>query len=105
MTEIAEASMNFDAEMVGPFLRQVSSLDIGFGPKHVATVLETVDDLEVNEQRELRMELAANGQTEPMTIRVLKDDVDALVLYFLATPQTADKIDRQMERFCKEHGL
>ena len=97
--------MNFDREIVGQFLIQVLGLDIGFGPNHVATVLETVDDLEVNEQQELRMELTANGETERMTVRVLKDDVDALVLYFLTTPQTADKIDRQMERFREEHGL
>jgi hypothetical protein len=50
MTESAEASMNFDAEMVGPFLVRVSSLNIGFGPKQIATVLETVDELEVNER-------------------------------------------------------
>jgi hypothetical protein len=97
--------MNFDAEMVGPFLVRVSSLNIGFGPKQIATVLETVDELEVNEERDLRFEIVENGKSELMAIRVVKDDVDALILYFLAAPKIADEINRQMESFCEEHGL
>jgi hypothetical protein len=97
--------MNFDAEMVGPFLARVSSLNMGFGPTQIAIVLETVDALQVNEERELRFEIVENGRIDAMAIRVLKDDVDALMLCFLAPPKIAHDINRQMETFCEEYGL
>lgn len=51
MADLAETSMNFDAEMVEPFLAKLLALIEGFGPVEIAKVLRVVDELEVDDNK------------------------------------------------------
>jgi hypothetical protein len=104
-SELAEASMNFDAEGVGPFLARLSSLAGGFGPTQIEQVVCLVDRLGMDEERELRFEVTHEGRSVPLLIKIFKDDVSAPDLYFFTTPRLAEAIDRLMKDFCDEHGL
>ena len=104
-TTLLEASMNFDADMVGPFLERVSALIGGFGPEEISKLQTVVDELEVEDERELRFQVTHNGQLVPMNIRIFKDDEDAPDLYFFAPRKLIEEIDKVMHAFCEEHDI
>jgi hypothetical protein len=105
MTDLAEASMNFDANAVEPFLQRLSPLIMGFGPTEIGQVLKAVDELEVDDERELCFQVTHHGQAVPLNIRIFKDDVDAPDLYFFAPQKLVEEINQQMNVFCEEYGI
>ena len=97
--------MNFDANMVGPFLERLSALVVGFGPIEIGQVLKAVDELEVDDERELCFQVTPHGQVVPLNIRIFKDDVDAPDLYFFAPQKLVEEINKLMNVFCEEYGI
>jgi hypothetical protein len=101
----SEASMNFDANMVGPFLERLSALSIGLGPAEIDQVLKVVDEMEVDDERALQFKVKHEGQKVPMTVSVFKDDVDAVDLYFFAPRKLVEEINKLMRIFSAENGI
>jgi hypothetical protein len=102
---LSEASTNFDSPQVEPFLRRVAALVSGFGATEIAQVTQLLNELEVDEERELRFEVKHEGRMAPLHIGVFMDDVDAPDLYFFTTPKLAAQLDELMQDFSEEQGL
>jgi len=105
MTDLVEASMNFDADMVGPFLERLSGLAAGFGPAQIDEVLKVVNELDVDEERQLDFRVTYQGDEVPMRISVFKDDIDAPDVYFFGPPALIEEINKLTSNFCEEHGI
>ena len=105
ISQLSEASMSFDAELVAPFLDQLSAVVQDFGPMQIAEVMRVVEELAVDDERELDFNVSYGGQSVPLTIRIFMDDVDAPDLYFHTTANLAAQINSLMEVFCEAHGL
>jgi hypothetical protein len=103
--DLSETSMNFDSELVEPFLERVSTIVSGFGGTQIAKVTELIDELDVDEEEELRFEVEHGGRATPLRIRVFMDDADAPDLYFFTSPELAAEIEELYESFCEEHGI
>lgn len=97
--DLSEASMNFDSDSVELFLQQVSVLVSGFGSSEVAEVVRTIDELDVDEERELRFQVDHEGRLVPLRICVFMDDIDAPDLYFFTTSALAEEIGHLLAAF------
>lgn len=105
ITNSAEASMNFDADMVESFLERLSALIEGFGPVEISRLLRAVNELEVDNECTLAFRVTRNGQPIQLNIQVFKDDVDSVDLYFFAPGELVEEIDKLMDVFCAEHVI
>jgi hypothetical protein len=105
ITGSAEASMNFDADMVESFLEKLPALIEGFGPVEISRLLRAVTELEVDNECMLAFGVTRNGQPTQMNIQVFKDDVDSVDLYFFAPRELVEEIDKIMDVFRTEHGI
>jgi hypothetical protein len=101
-----EASMNFDAENVAPFLDRVSPLvESGFGPTEKEKVLDFLASLRIDEEKELSFSVRYAGTTSTLKVRIFLDDVGAPDLYFFACAPLSIAIQAEMERFADELGI
>lgn len=105
MGTVGEASMNFDLELVEPFLQSVSGLMGGFGPEQVRSVVRIARELAIDEEREVVLPVVYRGKMVELTIQVFKDDEDAPDLYFLTVPELAEVLDARMLAFAEEMGI
>jgi hypothetical protein len=106
MTQLAEASMNFDEDLAPPFVERLSSLVAGFGPAQVAEVRRALEELDIDENRELAFIVEYERRAVPLKIRILMDEVvRAPDMYFFTAPALAKRIDELMVTFCEERGI
>jgi|GEM_PF-834884 len=105
MPDLAETSLNFEAELVEAFLAKLSALIEGFGPVEINKVLRMIDDLEVDDEQKLGFRVTYQGQAMPLNIIVFKDDVEAPDLYFFAQPNLIQGIDNLMIAFNEQNGI
>lgn len=95
---LAEASSGFDRDTVPAFLRRLVSLGVGFRRAEAKAVQRMVDDLDEDDERELRFDLVTDGGPEPLVVRAFLDDPDAVDLYFFGPAHLAALIQGEMER-------
>ena len=95
---LAEASSGFDRETVPAFLRRLVGLGVGFRRADAKAVQRMVDDLDQDDERELRFDLVTDGGPEPLVVRAFLDDPDAVDLYFFGSAHLAALIQGEMER-------
>ena len=101
-----EASMNFDAENVAPFLERVSPLvESGFGVNEKKEVLALLASLQVDTEKELSFSIRYAGAKSTLKVRIFLDDVGAPDLYFFACPPLSVAIQAEMEKFADELGI
>jgi hypothetical protein len=104
-TVFREASMNFDAANVGPFLERLSGKLPGLLPEDVERVSEGIAKTPVDSERAWVVTIQYEEESVPLRIRALMDDVDSPDLYFYSVPAVAEIIDRELKAFAKENGL
>lgn len=104
-TALAEASMNFDLDAVAPFLAKVRALVDGWSEAEVQTVVRLADDLDVDEQGERQFLVRHAGAQTALVVRVVKDDEDAVNLFFFTSAALAREIESAMESFAEERGI
>ncbi len=95
---LVEASSGFDRETVPAFLRRLVGLGVGFRRADARAVQRMVDDLDEDDERELRFDLVTDGGPEPLVVRAFLDDPDAVDLYFYGSAHLAALIQGEMER-------
>jgi hypothetical protein len=101
-----EASMNFDAENVAPFLERVSPLvESGFGAAEKKKVLDLLASLGIDDEKELSFPIRYAGKTSTMKVRIFLDDVGAPDLYFFVCAPLSIAIQAEMEKFANELGI
>jgi hypothetical protein len=101
-----EASMNFDVSALPEFLGRLPRLFTeGFGGEEIKEILGLSDSLSVEQCGKL--ELNVTFQQNPMELRIqlVKDDVDAVSLFFFATEPLTEAINAEMRFFAIERGI
>jgi hypothetical protein len=101
--QLVETSMNFDGEMVRPFLQRISPfIDSGFGAQEIEAVVICTEDMEVDETQRFRFEIVYAGKPSELRIEIFMDDVDAPDISFYAEPELVEKIEAEMRKYCEE---
>jgi len=101
-----EASMNFDAENVAPFLDRVSPLvEAGFGPTERKKVLDLLASLQLDDEKVLSFSIRYAGKPSTLKVGIFLDDIDAPDLYFFACAPLSVAIQAEMEKFADERGI
>jgi hypothetical protein len=101
----AEASTDLTFAQVRPFLeRLVPLIDSGFASSEIAEVDRMVRRLRLNQADGLEFPIEFAGKETTLIIEVFMDDIDTYAVYFLTTPDLAERIDRQMQRFLEAMG-
>jgi len=101
--KLVEASMNFDGEMVQPFLERIAPLiDTGFSKAKIEQVVICTEDMEVDQTEKFRFEIIYAGKPSELQIEIFMDDVDAPDISFYAEPKLSKIIEAEMHRYCEE---
>jgi hypothetical protein len=103
---LEEASMNFDSENVRPFLERLKPLvESGFSDGEVLQVQRMMEDLKIDEEKELEFPIHYRGRQTILRVRIFMDDVNSPDVYFFTDPELAKEIDKELERFADELGI
>jgi hypothetical protein len=104
--QLKEASMNFDAETVGPFLDRVAPLiESGFGSPEKMQVLDLLASLQLDDEKELSFSIRYAGEKSTLKVGIFLDDFDAPDLCFLACEPLSAAIQAEMIKFADEMGI
>ncbi len=83
----SEASMSLDRAAVARLLSRIVDLRIGITSAHAGSIRRLVEDLDLDEEREVRFEIRADGGVLPLVVRGYLDDPHSVDLYFFG-PET-----------------
>ncbi len=105
VSDLSEASMNFDQDGVGPFLVHLSRI-VGpdFDSAAAEKVTDAVEALDVEQIGNWEFRVLDNASPQRLVIVAYKDDVDAPDLAFYTSPELAARIQEQLEAFATEQG-
>lgn len=104
--KLEESSMNFDAEYVIPFLERLKPLiEDGFSDREISQVRSLLQNMEVDEEKELEFPIKYKGEQSVLRIEIFMDDIDAPDVYFYTHPKLAEEIDKEFEKFADELGI
>lgn len=96
----SEASMNFDAEMVEPFLVGLMN-NPRFGlPADFASFIGTaLGNMALDETRKWKIDGDFDRSPVQIDVKAFMDDIDAVDLYFYSTQAAIEEIDRELTAF------
>ncbi|UWQ33410.1 hypothetical protein K3555_02500 [Leisingera sp. M527] len=98
----SEASMNFDARSVGPFLtRLANNPRFGLPADFTASVVGAIQDMALNETRRWRIDGAFDGSRVQIEIEVFIDEAEAPDLAFFSTGAAIDEIGKELAAFAE----
>ena len=104
--ELEETSTNFDTENVLPFLRRIEPLfEAGFSDGEISQVQKMLENLKVEEEKELEFPIQYHGEKSVLQIKIFMDDVDSPDVYFYTHPKLVKEIDTEFEKFADELGI
>jgi len=96
----AEASTNLDLADLAPLLKSVQRLiQSGFSDAEVAQIDATAHSMPVNQTKELKFQTVFHGTNTALRLQVKKDDVDAVSVWFITSPELAAEIQTAMKPF------
>lgn len=104
MTDLHEASMNFDLEDLEPFLREMAGKLDGFGSRDVETIVKGVHSMAVDDEVEWRFSVRRDGRGVPLVVRVFLDDVDAPDLFLFSDAALAGELQADLRAFSERLG-
>ena len=103
MQEFEEASMNFDTYTIQPFLERVALfISSGFAQNEIAKVVDLAIHMKVNEEQEVEFSIEYMGQKSILKIAIFKDDLTEAEIYFFASPNLAELLQTEIERYTEE---
>ena len=103
MTELMEASGEFEIEDLQPFLERVSSLvPSGFGEAEVASIVTLAQNMAVDDEKIIDFSIQYDGENTTLRLDVFMDDLDLPTVYFFAPPKLAELITAEMRNYQQE---
>ena len=105
ISDLTEASMNFDLDAVGPFLAGLTTLVEGFGDAEVRQLSEDIAGIPVESERSWDFMVRYQGVEVPLRVRAFMDDIDAPDLYFFTSPELAGAIQRELSIYAESLGM
>jgi hypothetical protein len=103
-TQGREASMNFDLTDLEPFFQRIAKQLHGFSPDNIRTVVTEASSLKVGGEQTWTFQVRHRGNPTEIRIRILMDDVNSPIVYFLTSEEFASVLRQEMETFAKERG-
>jgi hypothetical protein len=96
----AEVSTNLDLADLTPLLKSVQWLiQNGFGDAEVARIDAVARSMAVDQTKELKFQTVFHGTSTALRLQVTKDDVDAVSVWFITSPELAAEIRKAMKPF------
>ena len=103
MTELVEASGEFEIEDLQPFLERVSLLvPSGFGEAEVASIVTLAQNMAVDDEKVVDFSIKYDGENTTLRLDVFMDDLDLPTVYFFAPPELAELITAEMNYYQQE---
>jgi hypothetical protein len=103
-SQLKEASMNFDLKDVQPFISRLNGKFALLSFQDTDHVAREIEALPVKQTGQWNFQVNYQSQAVPLRIQALKDDVDAVDIYFFTAPTLAATIQTEMKAFAKENG-
>lgn len=104
--ELVRVTTSFDVRHVAAVLRQVSKLfDKGFPRAQADQLAHEIEALKADQPRVWDYQVAKGGETRPLRIRALIDDLGNVDLDFATTPDLAPRIRRGVDGYLNSRGL
>jgi len=100
MTNVVEASGEFEIEDLEPFLKQVALLiPSGFGDAEVAGIVTLAQDMAVDDEKVVDFTIKYGGESTTLRLDVFMDDSGLPTVYFFAPPELAALITAGMSDY------
>lgn len=101
-----ESSTEFDLPDFPRFLRRiVPRLSRGFGEREVNRMALLAERLCQNRENQTEFQVVFQGALTPLRVRLFKDDISSIGVYFFTSKPLADLLDREMAAFFAERGM
>lgn len=98
--KVHEASMNFDMEDVKPFLENLAKNTSGMDK--FLQFWPDIQKLEVESEKDWKVNIKFEGKTEEVIFKVFMDDIDAPDIYFFSSSKPLiDQIEKELQKFMK----
>lgn len=104
MSELHEASMNFDLETVAPFLERMRHRVPSLSEGDVRGLVGEVNGLAVGEEAEVMLEVSYGGETVPFKVTIRMSDSGAPDISFFTSLALAKVVEEELEAFADELG-
>jgi hypothetical protein len=96
----AEVSTNLDLADLTPLLKSVERLiQNGFGDAEVAQIDAAARSMPVDQTKELKFQTVFHGTSTALRLQVKRDDVDAVSIWFITSPDLAAEIQIALKPF------
>lgn len=106
MSQLSEASMNFDLDTLGPFLNRVSEqVDSGFGNEEIQALMAEVTGMEVDAEMQWNFTVVHRGDSTPLEVQVFMDDIEAPDVAFFTSASLAQEIEEEWAKYTEELGI
>lgn len=100
-----ESSTEFDLPEFPAFLRQiVPHVTRGFGEREVSRLTSLAERLPHNRESQTEFQVVFDGTPTPLRVRLFKDDISSIAVYFFTSQPLADLLDQEMEAFFAERS-
>lgn len=101
-----ESSTEFDLPDFPKFLhRIVPHLSRGFGEAEIRRLSSLAERLRHNRASQTEFQVVFQGTPTPLRVRLFKDDVSSIGVYFFTAKPLADLLDRETAAFFAERGM
>ena len=101
-----ESSTDFDLPNFPVFLRQIAPhLARGFGGREISKLTTLAGHLPHNRESQTEFQVVFENTPIPLRVRLFKDDVSSITVYFFTSATFAELLDREIESFFAERGL
>ena len=98
--------MNCDVSALPEFLERLPGLfTAGFREEEIKEILGLSSSLSVEQVGELELQVTFEQNPIDLRVQVIKDDVDAVSLFFFATKTVIEAINAEMRSFTVERDI
>jgi hypothetical protein len=105
MGDLVESSTNFDVSDIKPFCKRIAPLiTAGFGDAQIASVADLGERMNHEEEKELAFKIRLGDRDCDLRIRLFKDDISDVEIYFFSPHDLAERITEEIIRYCDELG-
>jgi hypothetical protein len=101
-----ESSTEFDLADFPSFLqRVVPHIASGFTEREVSRLASMANRLAHNRESQTEFQVVFQGISVPLRVRLFKDDVSSIGVYFFTSQPLAELLDREMDSFFAEREM
>jgi hypothetical protein len=103
--DLSEASMNFDADGVLPFLQRIGNIVEDFSATQAQALANEIAGVPIESKRTWTFTVRYQGAEVPLRVHAFMDDTDSPDLAFFTKPDLAAVIQREMTAYAEERGI